>query len=125
MGKRTGRPRGRPVGVKSQYTKEREARVNAAAAAIEELLPSAFHGDAHALLMVVYKDTTLPLQTRIDAAKSAIAYEKPRLATLQHKGDAENPLSFAILTGVPRPDDDVIETGANDDAVNFGTYREK
>src|SRR6478736_5819973 len=118
MGKRTGRPRGRPVGAKNQYTRDREARVNEAAAVIEELLPSAFLGDAHALLMAVYKDQTQPLQIRLDAAKSAIAYEKPRLAALEHSGDADKPVVFTIVTGVPRRSDDVIETGVNDDGIS-------
>ena len=74
-------------------TREREARVSAAAAVIEELLPAAFHGDAHALLMAVYKDQTQPLQIRIDAAKSAIAYEKPRLAAVEHSGDGNKPVA--------------------------------
>ena len=111
MGKRTGRPRGRPVGFKFQHTREREARVQEASAALNELLPSAFKGDAHALLMAVYKDTTLPLQTRLDAAKSAIAYEKPRLAAVEHSGDAEKLVVFTIVTGVPPGDDETLETG--------------
>ena len=82
------------VGVKSQHTREREARVSAAAAVIEELLPAAFQGDAHALLMAVYKDTTLPLQIRLDAAKAAIAYEKPRLAAVEHSGDGNKPVMY-------------------------------
>lgn len=114
MGKRTGRPRGRPVGFRLQQTRDREARVQAAAAVIEELLPEAFKGDAHALLMSVYKDTTLPLLVRLDAAKASIAYEKPRLAAVEHSADGNQPVIYQIITGVPRPDDEPLETGAND-----------
>src|SRR6516225_1475959 len=35
--------------------------------------------DAHSLLRMVYLDTTLPIEVRIDAAKAAIAYELPKL----------------------------------------------
>ena len=94
MGKKTGRPRGRPSGAKNHHTLEREQRISEAASVIAELLPSAFQGDAHALLMAVYKDTTLPLQTRLDAAKAAIAYEKPRLAAVEHSGDGNKPVMF-------------------------------
>jgi hypothetical protein len=57
------------------------AKVEAAAQAIAESLPDAFAGDAHALLMSVYKDTNQPLPIRLDAAKSAIGFEKPRLGS--------------------------------------------
>src|SRR6476660_497384 len=114
MGKKTGRPRGRPSGARNHHTLEREQRIMEAASVIAELLPSAFQGDAHALLMAVYKDTTLPLQTRIDAAKAAIAYEKPRLAAVEHSADGNRPVAFTLVTGVPRADDETLETGAND-----------
>jgi len=39
-----------------------------------------FKGDAHAFLMMVYKDPSLPLALRLDAAKAAIPFEKPALA---------------------------------------------
>jgi hypothetical protein len=40
-----------------------------------------FHGDAHALLTTVYKDPKQPIGLRIEAAKAALPYEKPRLAS--------------------------------------------
>jgi hypothetical protein len=47
-----------------------------------------FHGDAHALLMTVYKDLKLPIGLRMEAAKAALPYEgggllqsKTRLST--------------------------------------------
>lgn len=80
MGIRTGRPRGRPKGAKSKATIEREAAAAEAVARVEEKLQGAFEGDAHALLVAVYKDGDLPLPVRIDAAKAAIRYEKPALA---------------------------------------------
>ena len=44
-----------------------------------------FHGDAHALLMTVYKDLKQPIGLRIEAAKAALPYEKPRLASIENK----------------------------------------
>jgi hypothetical protein len=43
-----------------------------------------FHGDAHALLMTAYKDLKQPIGLRIEAAKAALPYEKPRLASPNH-----------------------------------------
>ena len=34
--------------------------------------------------MAVYKDPQQPLDLRMEAAKAAIAYEKPRLAAIEH-----------------------------------------
>jgi hypothetical protein len=84
MGTRTGRPRGRPPGAKNKHTKEREAAIQAAATRIEGTIDGAFHGDAHAFLIAVYKDPELPLNIRVDAAKAAVNYEKPRLNASDH-----------------------------------------
>lgn len=80
--KATGQGGGRPFGSKSRHTVEREAKIAATQAAAEALLPQAFKGDAHALLIWVYKDESLDLETRLAAARAAIPYEKPRLATI-------------------------------------------
>lgn len=47
----------------------------------------AFKGDAHELLMAVYKDPTYPIDVRLDAAGKAIRYEKPALQAIQHTGN--------------------------------------
>jgi hypothetical protein len=47
----------------------------------------AFPGDAHALLMGVYKDQSQPVELRVQAAKAAIGYEKPRLTAVDSKDD--------------------------------------
>lgn len=52
----------------------------------------AFEGDAHALLVSVYKNKTYDMPLRLDAAKAAISYEKPKLASIELAGDAEAPL---------------------------------
>jgi hypothetical protein len=50
--------------------------------ASSSLGPDAFDGDAHGLLTLVYRDTSLPLDVRIHAATVAISYESPRLAVI-------------------------------------------
>ena len=82
MGIRTGKPRGRPKGSKSKRTKEVAKAMERAATQIADALPEAFDGDAHALLMAVYKDETRPIEVRLEAAKAAIRYEKPALAAI-------------------------------------------
>lgn len=50
-----------------------------AQAMIGDTIPDPFPGDAWAFLATVYKDKTNPIGVRVDAAKAAINYEKPRL----------------------------------------------
>lgn len=89
MGVRTGNPKGRPKGAKNKKTKEREKLVNEQAKKLNEALGvNAFTGDAHALLMAVYKDESLPIKARLDAAVAAIGYEKPRLSSIDANIDA-------------------------------------
>ena len=38
--------------------------------------------------MAIYKDTELPMDMRLDAAKAAIRFEKPALSSVDQKGDA-------------------------------------
>ena len=45
-----------------------------------------FEGDAHAFLMLTYKDKSLPHNLRLDAAKAAVRFEKPALTAV----DAHN-----------------------------------
>jgi hypothetical protein len=92
MGKRTGKPRGRPVGSKSKRSQEVADRARKAAAVLAEKIPGCFEGDSHALLMAVYKDPENPLSIRIDAAKAAIGYEKPRLQAIEHTGADGGPI---------------------------------
>jgi hypothetical protein len=84
MGTRTGRPRGRPPGAKNRRTRERETAVQAAAALLEGAIDGVFRGDAHTFLIAVYKDPQMPLNVRVDAAKAAIGYEKPKLNASEH-----------------------------------------
>lgn len=93
---------GRKKGTLNKRTAQREQRVQEAAAVIAGVIPGAFEGDSHALLMAIYKNPDNPLELRLDAAKAAIGYEKPRLAAVEHKGDKDKPVSFQIISGVPR-----------------------
>jgi hypothetical protein len=87
MGIKTGRPRGRPAGAKNKQTAARAARMQEAAQAISEVIQGAFDGDSHTLLMTVYKDPAQPWPIRLDAAKAALPYEKPRLASVELSGN--------------------------------------
>jgi hypothetical protein len=97
---------GRQKGAKNKRTRDLEERLKQASAVIEDAIPDAFKGDAHALLISVYKDPGHPLPLRLDAAKAAISFEKPKLAAVEHSGDADNPVAMAIMSGVP----DVADT---------------
>lgn len=79
-GKKTG---GRTKGVTNKRTDKLAEAVAKTAASIEAMLPNAFEGDSHAFLMTVYKNTALEMDVRIDAAKAAIGYEKPRLSSIE------------------------------------------
>ena len=84
-GRKTG---GRRKGTPNRMTVEREAAIELAHEQIAQVLgESAFEGDAHAMLMSVYKDTNQPLVLRIDAAGKAIGYEKPKLSSVDAKVD--------------------------------------
>ena len=92
---------GREKGTPNKRTQAREEQMAAASAALEQALANPFTGDSHALLMAIYKNQDLPIQTRLDAAKAAIAYEKPRLAAIEHSASKDSPPLFQIITGVP------------------------
>jgi hypothetical protein len=71
---------GRKQGQKSEKTLQREAVTKAAIERAVGALPDAFEGDSYAFLATVYKDKALPLGVRLDAAKTAIAYERASFA---------------------------------------------
>lgn len=89
MGTRTGNPRGRPAGAKNRRTQAVEAAAVETAAKIAEAIEGAFEGDAHALLMSVYKNPAHDMAIRIDAAKASIRYERPALSSVEAKVDAD------------------------------------
>lgn len=92
-GKREGA--GRKPGSRNRSAKQREQAMLEMSRVIGDQIPSAFAGDGHALLMAVYKNPDLPLPLRVDAAKAAIGYEKPRLASTEIKGDPDSPLEHS------------------------------
>jgi hypothetical protein len=77
---------GRKKGSSNKRTEQRLAAMQEAVKKIEAALPDAFEGDSHALLASIYKDPSQPIQLRMDAAKAAIAYERPRLAATELSG---------------------------------------
>jgi hypothetical protein len=62
------------------------ARERALAAAAEQMVDAlgshAFAGDALALLQLVYRDGRQPIELRLDAARAAAPYERPRLSAM-------------------------------------------
>ncbi len=94
----TGKPRGRPLGSPNKRTAAIKAAVIEAAARIEAELPGVFTGDAHALLVSVYKDTRYPIELRLDAAKAAIRFEKPALSSVEAKGEVRHVVRRVPMT---------------------------
>src|SRR6266478_401214 len=88
-GKKTG---GRVAGTPNK--RKRQAVVAEAIAQVGETIPNAFAGDAHALLVAVYKDPRQDLHTRLDAAKAALPYEKPRLQAVTLANEGGEPLKM-------------------------------
>ena len=88
---------GRQRGTRNKLTVARERAQAATSAQIAEALGSeAFDGDAHAFLVMLYKDASQPISVRIDAAKAALPYEKPRLASVGVAVDDRRQLADAI-----------------------------
>jgi hypothetical protein len=77
-----------------------------AAEAIKAVTPDCFDGDAYMLLASVYKNQQIPLPIRLKAAETAIGYERPKLAAIEHSGDEDKPIGIVITSGVPRMEDE-------------------
>ena len=88
-----GRPKGTHAGaqLKSRLSPEQQARASEAVRLANADGPT-FTGDAYALLSWIYRSEDLPLSFRMRAAETAIAYERPKLAQVEVKGDEDNPL---------------------------------
>jgi hypothetical protein len=87
-GKRPGA--GRKPGALNKRTQE-----IAAAATAEGMTPLEF-------LLNTMRDPTKEYAQRLTAARDAAPYVHPRLASVEHSGNQQNPVSFIIATGVPR-----------------------
>jgi hypothetical protein len=75
---------GHKTGGRQKGTKNKKTVLLALA---EILGDNAFEGDAHSLLIAVYKDQSQPIELRLEAAKAAIRFEKPALAALDAPGN--------------------------------------
>ena len=94
---------GRQRGTKNKLTIARERALADAADKITGALGAdGFDGDAHALLMAIYKDMAQPIELRVQAAKAAIGYEKPRLAAVEGKVEGELTLADLIAASCRR-----------------------
>src|SRR5262249_55671435 len=79
-GPKTG---GRQLGTPNKRTGELKRAVAAAAERMNELITGAFQGDAQAHFGLLYKDPKVDARVRLDAARAAIGYEKPRQASVE------------------------------------------
>jgi hypothetical protein len=72
---------GRKKGVKNKRTRRIESAarrlLDDAKGVLGDQGAKLFEGDAHALMVLTYKNPALPLDIRMDAAKAAIRFEKP------------------------------------------------
>lgn len=73
---------GRQKGTPNKRTAEIKQAAQEMVEAIAAEIPGAFDGDAHALLVTVYKNPAHEWPLRIDAAKAAIRFEKPSLSAV-------------------------------------------
>ena len=56
-----------------------------------------FDGDALDFLRVVYRDPRIPLDVRIDAAKTAVRFERPSLQAVEVGGKGGGAISVVML----------------------------
>lgn len=78
---------GRPKGAKNKRTLELQRRMEEAEAILQEKLENCSDLDAHGVLMAIYKDMDQPVNLRMEAAKAAAPFEKPRLQAQHVTGD--------------------------------------
>ena len=53
-------------------------------------------------MLSILRDASNDQAARFAAAKEAAPYLHPRLAAIEHRGDADSPVVFSIVSGVPR-----------------------
>lgn len=99
-----GRGLGRKPGSKNVRTKQLEALIAAQQAKLDEFTAKPFEGDAHAFLILAYKDTTLPMKDRLAAAQAAIRYEKPALASEERRITGE----IGVYRAIPVAERDAL-----------------
>jgi hypothetical protein len=82
IGRKTG---GRQKGTPNKTTAERRAKMEEAMRAIANANGSGvFDGNAHDLLMAIYKNESFPIDFRARCAEAALKYEKPALAAVDN-----------------------------------------
>jgi len=94
---------GRKKGQKNKLTVKRAQAMKKVARELKQHNPQLFEGDAHALMMAIYKDPKLPLSIRLDAAKAASKFEKPALSSVAC-AMAPEPASTHPEPGDPGPE---------------------
>ena len=83
---------GRPKGQRNVRTAEQAAAIEASG-----LTPLDY-------LMSVVRDIAAAKDERIDAAKAAAPYVHPKLSSIEHRGDSDNPLE--VITRIELVDGD-------------------
>ena len=87
---------GRQKGSKNKRTLLLEERKRALLDNAKEITGGdLFEGDAHAFLILTYKDKSQPMNLRLDAAKAAIRFEKPALTAVDAHSKTET-VHYAI-----------------------------
>lgn len=84
----SGNPKGKPRGAQGKATLRREAEIAAAG-----LTPLQF-------MLTVLRNDEATSEDRKWAAQNAAPYVHPKLATVQHQGDKDNPLN--VITTIER-----------------------
>jgi len=83
---------GRPPGSRNKGPRKKLQRELVGKALSEQMRAilgvDAFPGDGVALMQLVYKNPELPIELRLEAAKCAAPYERPRLSSIDHTGEA-------------------------------------
>jgi hypothetical protein len=78
-GHKTG---GRVKGTPNKRTAETKAAIQKVVAQFEATHPTAFDGDAVALMQLIYRDPSQDISLRLDAAKTAARFERPTLSAV-------------------------------------------
>lgn len=70
-------------------------------------------------MLKTMRDETQPHEERFKAAIGAAPYVHPRLAAVEHKGDANNPIAYTVVSGVPRIEEIAERLMADDLELNY------
>jgi hypothetical protein len=121
IGVKTG---GRKKGTPNRITRARREALLRVEEQLAQTMGEAFTADAHALLVAIYKDPSQPLIMRLDAAKAAIGYEKPKLSAVDASVNGVIGQYTAQPIPVERRDsdslDNVAEPGVNGHSAGHG-----